>query len=398
MSDALIIGYGVQFDESGRVLLLHRRADHPPWADHWWLPGGATPLTEEPDATVPRLFAQLLRQRVAAAFIETVFGEEPGTGRHVVHNAYRVSLLGALDPQPPDETNDFDAAEWYEPPQALALLPPEQAALLNKTLEYEAAGVIPDAPGDVEALFASAPELPPAPAAFARRPREERRALGAALLAELLGDPNTAAGLSARFGAFGDWLVEHVWGEVWQTNALSRRDLSIAALALCACLRLHDALRFNLQIAEANGLPREQIAEICLQLAADAGFPCANETLGLLGEHWGMETDRFAPSASAAPPLDAPIRSGFALDLTSRAWAEQEVHTRTQLGPRERALISLTAALALGAAAPIEPLIRQALAQGLTAQELDGLLPLVAVFAGIHRAEVGAAAIRGLLE
>ena len=39
MPDALIIGYGVTFDDEGRVLLLHRRPDHPPWADHWWAAG-----------------------------------------------------------------------------------------------------------------------------------------------------------------------------------------------------------------------------------------------------------------------------------------------------------------------------------------------------------------------
>ena len=96
MADALIIGYGVQFDAEGRVLLLHRRADRPPWADLWWLPGDITPLSEEPDATVPRLFAHLLRQEVEIGFVETVFGEEPQTraaygsqrlSRHVARRA-----------------------------------------------------------------------------------------------------------------------------------------------------------------------------------------------------------------------------------------------------------------------------------------------------------------------
>ena len=105
-----------------------------------------TPLTEEPDATVPRVFEQLMRQRVAAGFLATIFGEEPATGRHTVHNAYRVTVVGALDSQPEDETNPFDAAEWYGPEQALAVLPTEQAALLKTALDLEAAGVIPSRP------------------------------------------------------------------------------------------------------------------------------------------------------------------------------------------------------------------------------------------------------------
>ena len=396
MPDALIIGYGVTFDDDGRVLLLHRRPEHPPWADHWWLPGDVTPLTEEPDATVPRIFEHLMRQRVAAGFIATIFGEEPETGRHTVHNAYRVTVIGALDSQPQDETNPFDAAEWYGPEQALAVLPSEQAALLKTALDLDAAGVVREPAGNLDALFAEEPTRAPLPTTPTRRPREERRALGAELLAEVTGNPNIANALPDQLGALGDWLVEHVWGEVWQTEQPSRRDRGIAALALCASLRLHDALRFNVTVAEAMGLSRDEIAEVCLQLAADIGFPYANETLGLLSAHWKLESGSFAPARELPPPISRPATT--ALDRTSRAWAIEEVYSRPQLATRERAIVSLMAILALGPSEAADSHMANAFRSGVTAEELDGLMPLVAVFAGIHRAETGERALKRLVE
>ena len=395
MADALIIGYGVQFDAEGRVLLLHRRADRPPWADRWWLPGDVTPLSEEPDATVPRLFAHLLRQEVEIGFVETIFGEEPQTGRHTVHNGYLVTLRGALDPQPDDESNPFDAMQWFGREEALAELPSEQAALLRAAIALDEQGAAPEPPADLDALFGEPPAQPvqlAQPAAETRRAREQRRELGREILAEIAGDPDFA-----QLGALGDWLVEHVWGEVWQTEQPSRRERSIAAVALCAALRLHDALRFNARIAEANGLSREAIGEVCLQLAADAGFPYANESLALLGQLWQLESGRFAPAPSNTPSVDAPAGRGE-LERTSLAWARQDVYSRPQLTPRERAIVSLMAVLALGPSERIEAQLLQALRSGVSAAELDGLMPLVAVFAGVHRAQAGAEALARLVE
>lgn len=390
MADALIIGYGVRFDDEGRVLLLHRRADRPPWSDRWWLPGDATPLTEEPDATVPRVFAHLLRQDVTAGYMETVFGEEPQSGRHTVHNGYLVTLRGALDPQPDDEANPFDAAQWFTREEALAELPSEQAALLRAAIELDEAGIAPEPAGDPDALFAEPPTLRGEPT---RAAREVRRARGEAILGEVL----DAVPDFGELGAFGNWLVEHVWGEVWQTEHPSRRDRSIAAVALCASLRLWDALRFNVRIAEANGLSRDEIGEICLQLAADAGFPYANESLAELGRLWALESGRFAPAPSGAPAAAAPAGRDE-LERTSLAWARGDVWSRPQLSARARALVSLMAVLALGVSEQIDTQVAHALNSGVSAAELDGLMPLVAVFAGVHRAEAGASALRRLIE
>ena len=140
MTESLIIGYGVVFDDADRVLLLRRRAHESLWPGVWWLPGDVTPLDEEPDDTVPRLFEHLLRQRVRAAYAHTVYGEEPSNGRHTVHNAYVVMVEESIDGAPDDETNPFDAMEWCDVPAAIAELPPQQAELLATVIERKQQG------------------------------------------------------------------------------------------------------------------------------------------------------------------------------------------------------------------------------------------------------------------
>ena len=153
MPDSLIIGYGVVFDDAGRVLLLRRRSGEALWPGSWWLPGDVTPLSEEPDDTVPRLFRHLLRQRVRAAYAHTVYGPEPSSGRHTIHNGYLVTVDSTLDGAPDDETNPFDAMEWWQVESALSELPEQQAELLGTVIDRLQQGWSFDDDTDLDTLF-----------------------------------------------------------------------------------------------------------------------------------------------------------------------------------------------------------------------------------------------------
>ncbi len=153
MPESLIIGYGVVFDDAGRVLLLRRRQHEALWPGRWWLPGDVTPLSEEPDDTVPRLFEHLLRQRIRAGYAHTVYGEEPSSGRHTVHNAYVVTVEESIEGAPADETNPFDAMEWWEVTAAVAELPEQQAELLGTVVQRRESGWDFDADSTLDTLF-----------------------------------------------------------------------------------------------------------------------------------------------------------------------------------------------------------------------------------------------------
>lgn len=231
MPESLIIGYGVVFDEAGRVLLLRRRSNEALWPGQWWLPGDTTPLSEEPDDTVPRIFEHLLRQRVRAGYAHTVYGEEPSSGRHTVHNAYVVTVEQALDGAPDDETNPFDAMEWWDVTSAVAELPEQQAELLSTVVERRQSGWTFESDTSLDDLFGQVE-------VEARNDRGSDR--------EVSGRP------------------------------LSARDEALVRLALSAALKTSEDFERHLHAAREQGWTETEIARIVeLGQAASANRPLA---------------------------------------------------------------------------------------------------------------------------
>ena len=412
MPDALIIGYGVVFDDANRVLLLRRRATEALWPERWWLPGDITPLDEEPDSTVPRIFGHLLRQQVRAGYLETVYGTEPRSGRHTVHNGYLVTVLEALDPQPEDETNAFDAMQWFDPEVALAELPQEQAALLAAALQRRADGWTPDEDITLEALFEDLPEstTDETPATS----HAERRRTGSELLAEVTGQPGIVATLQHNLGPLGDYLIDHVWGDVWQDGRLAPRDRSLAACAAAAALHQTDAFAFNARIGERNGLTKPELIELTLQIAMECGFPPANEAITHLLADWRRDDPDYAPEPAPAKDDDqrradagrvaaqlgtSPGQIRQALGPNARlilefAWGD--IFSRPQLSLRDRALIGAAINVAVGQPADLPRHFASAMSFGVTANELHGTIAIASVFCGVPRAADAAAALQSM--
>ena len=294
MTESLIIGYGVVFDEAGRVLLLRRRSGEPLWPGRWWLPGDVTPLSEEPDDTVPRIFEHLLRQRVRAGYAHTVYGEEPTSRRHTVHNAYVVTVDEALDGAPDEESNPFDAMEWWDLPAAVAELPEQQAELLSTVVERRDSGWDFEAGSTLDDLFAqpNSPHIAAAPT----RTHADRRAAGDAILSELTGQDHFASTIESRMGPFGSYLVDHIWGDIWQDGLLSRRDRSLAAMAAAGALMQVDGFAFNASIGLRNGLNHEEIVEVCVQLTVECGFPFGNLALTRILSDWADAGEPLRPA------------------------------------------------------------------------------------------------------
>jgi len=409
MPESLIIGYGVVFDEAGRVLLLRRRTGEALWPGHWWLPGDTTPLSEEPDYTVPRIFEHLLRQRVRAGYAHTVYGEEPSTGRHTVHNAYVVTVEESLDGAPDDETNPFDAMEWWETTSAVAELPEQQAELLSTVIERRASGWDFEADSTLDELFAE-PKAPPL-ASIPTRTHADRRAAGDAILAELTGQNQFALTMETRMGPFGSYLVDHIWGDIWQDGLLSRRDRSLAAMAAAGALMQVDGFAFNASIGLRNGLNRDEIVEVCLQLAVECGFPFANLALTRVLSDWAESGYEYQPEPAEGKDDEQRRRSAVAVWqlLTDRPtdehqiaqdmqaqfgsvgrlmidWNLGEIWTSDVLAKRDRALIVLAMHIAIGRTQQLEDALSTAHRFGCSWDELDGIIAIASAFCGLPRA------------
>jgi 4-carboxymuconolactone decarboxylase len=80
---------------------------------------------------------------------------------------------------------------------------------------------------------------------------------------------------------FQRFITTYAWGEVWTRPGLERRTRSCITLAMLATLGYEDELAMHVKAALRNGLTREEVAEVLLQVAVYAGVPAANRAFAI---------------------------------------------------------------------------------------------------------------------
>ena len=81
------------------------------------------------------------------------------------------------------------------------------------------------------------------------------------------------AGASDFMVDFQKLVTEQAWGTVWTRPGLSRKTRSMLNLAMLACLNRPNELKLHLKGALTNGVSRDEIKEILLQVCIYAGVP-----------------------------------------------------------------------------------------------------------------------------
>lgn len=71
---------------------------------------------------------------------------------------------------------------------------------------------------------------------------------------------------------------------VWERPGLSKRDRSLATISALTALHRPNELRIHLGRALDNGLSREEICEVLMQMAIYGGFPVAVEAMRIAKE------------------------------------------------------------------------------------------------------------------
>ena len=104
---------------------------------------------------------------------------------------------------------------------------------------------------------------------------------------EVLGDAYVDRAL-AKSGEFNDPLQELVttycWGWCWGREGLEKRDRSLINLAMIAVLNRHNELKAHIRGALNNGLSKEEIREVLLQVGIYGGIPAAVDSFRLANE------------------------------------------------------------------------------------------------------------------
>ena len=80
---------------------------------------------------------------------------------------------------------------------------------------------------------------------------------------------------------FQEFLTEYCWGAVWANQGLPLKTRSMLNIAMLAMLNRPHEFRAHLRGALTNGVSREEIREILLQVAVYAGVPAAVDSFRL---------------------------------------------------------------------------------------------------------------------
>ena len=80
------------------------------------------------------------------------------------------------------------------------------------------------------------------------------------------------------------FVTTHCWGALWGRDGLPLKTRSMLNLAMIAALGKPHELKLHTRGAINNGVTKEEIAEIFLQVATYAGFPAAVEAFRVAKE------------------------------------------------------------------------------------------------------------------
>lgn len=79
-------------------------------------------------------------------------------------------------------------------------------------------------------------------------------------------------------------VTEYCWGAVWGREELSRKTRSMLNLAMISCLNRPHELKMHVKGALKNGVSRDEIREVFLQVAIYAGVPAGVDSFRIARE------------------------------------------------------------------------------------------------------------------
>ena len=92
--------------------------------------------------------------------------------------------------------------------------------------------------------------------------------------------------------------TEYCWGYVWTRPGLQLRERSLINLSMISALNRPHELKLHVKAALNNGLTREEIREVLLQVAVYCGVPAGIDSTRIAREAFA-ELDAAAAAAGA---------------------------------------------------------------------------------------------------
>ena len=102
---------------------------------------------------------------------------------------------------------------------------------------------------------------------------------------------------------FQDLLNEYCWGSVWGREELPRKTRSMLNIAMISILNRPHELRAHLRGALTNGVTRDEIREILMQVAIYGGMPAAVDSFRIAREVFAEIDKALTAQAFSTPSL-----------------------------------------------------------------------------------------------
>jgi 4-carboxymuconolactone decarboxylase len=111
---------------------------------------------------------------------------------------------------------------------------------------------------------------------------EESKIDGAALRGRMMGEGPPFSGSPYAPDYMRDFIQEHIFGDVWQRNAIDLKTRSLCTIvAIVAGGPEEGPLKRHVQGAIRNGASTDEVLEVIVHTAFYAGFPKAATSMGL---------------------------------------------------------------------------------------------------------------------
>ena len=116
---------------------------------------------------------------------------------------------------------------------------------------------------------------------------KERFEGGMKIRREVLGGAYVDRGMAAAdefMMAMQDLTTRYCWGDIWSRPGLDRKTRSMLNLAMIAALNRPHELKVHVKGALTNGVTKDEIKEVLLQVAIYAGIPAGMDSFRIAKE------------------------------------------------------------------------------------------------------------------
>jgi 4-carboxymuconolactone decarboxylase len=116
---------------------------------------------------------------------------------------------------------------------------------------------------------------------------KQRFDAGMKIRREVLGTEYVDKGVAAADDfsmAMQDLTTRYCWGDIWARPGLSRKTRSMINLAMIATLNRPHELKLHVKGALTNGVSKDEIKEVLLQVAIYAGVPAGMDSFRIARE------------------------------------------------------------------------------------------------------------------